>query len=493
MSSALKVAFVSTEFSPYAKSGELADVASSLPKYLTSLGIEVSVFMPKYRRAEIDSAPKELEPVSLEIPLDNNKAKAQVYRTDPGKFPLYFIDSPKYFWRENIYGEGKGEYLDNDERFIFFNKAVLAFLQRTRMKVDVIHCHSWPTALIPVLVKTIYNKKGTFKRTATVLTLHNISYQGEFPPESLALTGLNWNYFSSGPLSLNGRLNFLKAGIIYADMLNTVSSSYRREILTKKGGKGLNKILQARKESLVSIRNGVDYELWDPRRDPFIISTYNPGDLEAKKKCKVDALREFGLPSRKKSPIIGVSSFLAAHKGIDILLEAMEELLQMDVMIIVVAQGDELYANSLLNYQKKFPKKLAVRLEMSPASVHKLAAGADMFLIPSLSEPCGLNQLYGFRYGTVPIVRATGGLKETVKPFDLKTKKGNGFIFEAYSASSLLSAVRLAVECYKQSAVWERIVKNGIKEKFSWEKAAKKYIRLYQEALRKKTGGENNG
>jgi len=237
----LSVAFVTAEASPYAKMGEIADVAHSLPKHLSSLGIKVSLFLPKYRRPEIDSLPMELITSNLSVYLGDRKAKARVFKVEQGKYDIYFIDNPKYFWRDQIYGTGRGQYLDNDERFIFFNRAVLEFLLKSNMQTDVIHCNNWTTALIPVFLKTHYNSRKKFHKTATLLTLHNIAYQGEFPPDSLMLTGLNLKYFTSRYLSPNGKFNFLKAGIVYADVLNTVSSSYRKEILTKKHGLGLEK------------------------------------------------------------------------------------------------------------------------------------------------------------------------------------------------------------------------------------------------------------
>ncbi|GAG20364.1 unnamed protein product, partial [marine sediment metagenome] len=256
-----------------------------------------------------------------------------------GKCDIYFIDNPKYFWRDYIYGTGRGEYLDNDERFIFFNRAVLEFLLKTKMPVDIIHCNSWPTALIPVFLRTHYSKKSQFKKTATVFTLHNIAYQGEFPPESLALTGLNWKYFNPKQLSFNGKFNFLKAGMVFSDVLNTVSSAYKREIQTEKHGFGLEDILKNRKDVFFSIRNGVDYEMWNPETDPYIAANYSPSNLKAKKKCKIDLIKEFGLSISAKTPLIGIASYLSSQKGFDILLEAVPELMEMDVGLVVLGKG----------------------------------------------------------------------------------------------------------------------------------------------------------
>jgi starch synthase len=491
MQESLHVAFVSAEVSPYAKLGEMADVASSLPKHLSSLGLEVSLFMPKYRKPEIDSLPKELILDHLPVSLGERKVKAKISRGEEGKIDLYFVDNPKYFWRDHIYGTGTGEYLDNDERFVFFCRAVLEFLLKNRMKVDIIHCNNWPTSLIPVFLKTFYSRKKQFKDTATVLTLHNVAYQGEFPQDSLVLMGLNWNFFHPRQLSLNGKFNFLKAGVMFSDVLNTVSSTYRREILTKKHGLGLAEVLNRRKDVFFSIRNGIDYEVWNPETDPFIASNYSFSRLDAKRANKLDLIKEFGLLPKPKTPVVGIVSYMRKHKGFDILLEAMDELLQMDMALVILGQGEERYENSLINIQRKHPERVAVRLEMNPVLVHKVTAGADIFLIPSLYEPCGLNQLYSFRYATVPVVRATGGLDETVKPFHPGTKKGNGFIFKEYTAESLVKALKEALKYFQKPRLWNRIIAAGMKEDFSWKKAAKRYINLYRTALEIKRGGKS--
>lgn len=490
MNQKIRVIFVSAEVSPFAKSGELADVAASLPKYLSSVGVDVSLIMPKYRRPEIDSLAMEKVEGELLVPLGDKKVKTRVFKGELGKYEIYFIDNPKYFLRENIYGTEKGDYLDNDERFIFFNRAVLEFLLKRKMQVDIIHCNNWPTALIPVFLRTHYAHRAQFKNIATVLTLHNISYQGEFPPETLSLTGLNWNYFNPQQLSFNGKFNFLKAGVIFSDVLNTVSSTYKREIQTKKHGFGLEGLLRNRKDMLFSIRNGVDCEIWNPETDPYIAANYTASNLKPKKKCKQDLINEFSLSISEKTPLLGVISYLTSYKGLDILFEVIDDLMKMDVGLVVLGKGEEKYEKRLLEIKQQYPQKIGIKLEMNPALAHKIAAGADMFLIPSLYEPCGLHQLYSFRYGTVPVVRATGGLRETVKPFNVKTLKGNGFVFKEYSSQALLKTFKAALSCYKRPSVWKKIMASGLQENFSWETAARKYIRLYKNALEAKRGGK---
>jgi len=443
---------------------------------------------PKYRKPEIESLSTELVVANLPVSLGDRTVKASVYKCEQGKYDIYFIDNPRYFWRENIYGTGKGEYLDNDERFIFFTRAVLEFLLKKRMTYDIIHCNNWPTAMIPVFMKTHYSKNKQFRHTATVFTLHNVAYQGQFPPETMSLTGLSWDYFSPTQLALNGKFNFLKAGVLFSDVLNTVSSSYKKEILAEEHGSGLEEVLKSRDDAFYSIRNGIDYEIWNPEKDPFIAANYSPPGLKAKKKCKRDLIEEFGLSLGPKAALIGFVSFLSEQKGVDILLDAMDELMKMDVGLVILGQGEEPYEQKFLDMQRKYPGRVSVRLETNVALSHKVAAGADIFLIPSLYEPCGLNQLYSFRYATVPVVRATGGLAETVRPFNSKTISGNGFVFKTYSSRALLNAMKEALACYKEPKIWQKIVEEGIQQDFSWEKAARMYLKLYHRALEIKKG-----
>jgi len=484
----VKIGFVSPEMAPFAKSGELADVVSSLPKYLCNLGLKVSVFMPMYRTPEIENAPKDLIESDHVVPIGEKKVKARVYRMKLGKCTAFFIDNPSYFWRESIYGTGKGNYLDNDERFIFFNRAVMEFILRKRMPLDILHCHNWPASLVPVFLKTHYANHPHFRNTASVLTLHNVAYQGESPPDTLVLTGLNWKYFNQEQLSLNGKFNFLKAGVMFSDALNTVSPSYKRDIMAENSSYGLGKILKGRKDVFFSIRNGVDNEIWDPETDPNIAAKYSPSDFKNKEKCKLDLIREFQLSIGVNTPLLGMFSHFSPHKGFDILLDSMDKILELNVGLVVAGRGDDVYHDRMKKFQKKHPGRFSVRAEMEQALMHKIAAGADLYLMPSLSEPCGLNQLYCFRYGTVPVVRKTGGLSETVIPYDKNTGKGNGFEFIEYSSKAFLLALKKALECYKDKKTWNQIMRSGFQENFSWDKAAKKYKKLYEKAIKIKRG-----
>jgi starch synthase len=487
----LRVAFITPEAAPFAKSGELADVTGSLPKILASLGAEVSLFLPKYRLPEIDSLSKELVASNLSVPLGTRKIKASVYRAEPGKYTVYFIDNPKYFLREHIYGPSTGAYLDNDERFIFFNRAVLEFMLKSGFKTDIIHSHNWPAALIPVFLKTHYVRKPLFKETTSILTLHNVAYQGEFPADSLALAGLTWNGFASLKIDFDGKFNFLKAGVIFADAVNTVSRTYRKEILSGKQAPGLAALIKSRNLVLETVRNGIDTEEWDPRTDPYIAENFDPENIGGKRACRGDLVREFGLDVSEKTPILGIVSYLTRNKGFDLLLDSVLRLMAMDIGLIVLGRGDDSVEEKFRTIQERYPGKAAVRIEMNPALSHKIIAGSDLLLMPSFIEPCGLTQLYAFRYGTVPVVRATGGLRETVIPFDSCPEGGNVFVFNRYRPGALLTSVGEALVRFREPEMWSRIMAAGFRQDFSWESSAREYLDLYLKNHIARRGGNH--
>lgn len=486
----MNVAIVTPEALPFAKSGELADFAAALPKYLASLGLKVSLIMPKYRTPEIESLSTQTVLPELLVPLGGERVKAGVSKAERGYFDIYFIDNPKYFLREKIYGPSTGEYLDNDERFVFFSRAVLEFLLKSKLPLDIIHCHNWPSALVPVFLRTHYQEERYFSRVATVFTLHNVAFQGDFPPESLMLTELNWNYFNPRELSLNGRFNFLKAGVVYADVVNTVSSAYKQEILARTHSHGLSEILRSRRGTFFSVRSGIDYEVWNPEKDPYLAANYGPADMSGKSACRLALIKELRLRVPETAPVIAFVSHLSRYKGTDILLEALDEIGAMEAALVVCGEGEEKFELALGEAAKRHRGRIAAPLEIRPALVHKVVAGADILLIPSLHEPCGLNQFYGFRYGTVPVVRATGGLKETVKPYVPATGEGNGFVFQEYSAAALLAALKQAIDCCRNAPdAWRRLREAGLRQNFSLEVTARGYVKLYEKALHSKRGG----
>ncbi len=484
-----RVLLVTPEFYPLARSGELADVASSLPRYLAGAGLEVMVIMPRYRRPAIDSLELETVIPDLWVPLGQEKIKASVLKSEPGRFFLYFIDQPRFFYRPDIYGPGASGYLDNDVRFIFFNRAVIEFILQANLQVDVIHCHNWPTALIPVFLRTHYEENARLRKVATVFTIHNAAYQGEFPPESLAHTGLNWDYFTPQRLSLNGKFNFLKAGVVFADVINTVSATYQRDIQVAAAKDELGAILKGLGQRFVSIRDGIDYEVWNPAQDPFLAATFSAEDLSGKKVCKEDLIQEFGLKIELKKPLVGLISFFSPLKGIDLVAKSIDAIQQLDVGLIICGQGDESLASELEAAARRYRGTVEVRTEMTPSLMHKIFAGSDLALIPSREEPCGLNQFYGFRYGTIPVARASGGLKETIIPFNPRTGKGNGFLFQAYTPAALQRALSRAVSCYYKPEIWKQLIKKVMKQDYSWEQPGREYIQLYERAIELRRGG----
>ncbi len=484
----MKVAFVTPEFSPLARSGELGDVASSLPRFLAQKGLEVMVFMPRYRRPEIDSLPMELILPDLLVPLGEEKVRASVFKSEPGRFSLYLIDNPRFFYRPEIYGPASTGYLDNDARFIFFNRAVLEFFIQTKLEIDVIHCHNWPTALIPVFLRTHYKDWPPFKSVATVFTIHNAAYQGEFPPESLKLTGLNWDYFTPQRLSLNGRFNFLKAGLVFADIINTVSHFYKEEIEKRATSDELGIILRSLKDRFFSVRSGIDYEIWNPNQDPYLAANYNAQDISGKKICKKDLIKELGLTLSLDKPLVGLVSYFSYLKGIDLVIKSLKKIMQLDLGLVICGQGEESFAAELKEATANFPGRLVVKTEMSASLMHKIFAGVDLLLIPSREEPCGLNQFYAFRYGTIPLARAVGGLKETIIPFNPEDFSGNGFLFHAFSSRALVKALRQAIALYQKTELWEKLVRKVMKQDFSWSGPGEEYIQLYHRAMASRKG-----
>jgi starch synthase len=490
MKSELHVALVTPEAAPYAKSGELAEFCSSLPRYLASLGFKVSLILPKYSTPQIASLHASVVAAEISVPLNGERVKASVLRADEKGYDIYLVDSPKYFLRENIYGPPSGNYLDNDERFVFFSRAALEFLRQSRPSPDVIHCQNWPTALIPVFLQSIYREDPRLRSAATVLTLHNTAYQGEFPAEALALMDLTWDFFGPRRLSLNGKFNFLQAGAACADLVNTVSRSYEKELLSRRNATGLGGVLRERRKAFTSVRNGLDRESWDPEKDPYLAAPFGPGRPEGKARCKQDLIAAAGLAVSAGRPLLAFVSHLSRLKGADILAQSLEEIVDLDAGVVIFGEGEERYQKEFGAAARRFPGKVVLKFEPGPVLIHKIIAGADILLLPSLVEPSGLNLFAAFRYGTVPVARATGGLKETVRPYNTRTGSGNGFAFSGYSSETLVRAVKQAVDCRaSRPARWRRLMEEGMCQEFSWEEAARGYSDLYKRALKFKRGG----
>jgi len=487
METALRVLFVTPEISPYAISGELAEFAGSLPRHLQDLGVEVSVVVPRYRIPEIEALAAEPVFPELWVPLGEESVRASVWKAEMESRTVYLIDHPRYFGRDKIYGTPREEYPDNDERFIFFNRAVLEFIVQSGLETDVLHCHNWPAALVPVFLKTHYAGEEILRGTAVVFTLHNALFQGDFPAESLALTGLGWELFAGRRLSVNGRFNFLKSGVAFSDALSTVSAAYRKELLSGKDS-ALAALLRPRSGRFYAVRNGIDLDSWNPATDPHIAARFSADDPSGKAECKSALAAEFGLEAGRDAPLLAFVAHLTQHKGLDLVLEAAPSMLRLGFALVVAGLGDERSRQSVSRLAKAHPGRVGVKFDMSPAVSHRIVAGADMMLIPSREEPCGLNQLYGFRYGTVPVARAVGGLRETVRPFRPGKAGGNGFLFRGYNRRALLEALKRALDCYRRPDCWADVTGAGFRERPGWEEAARQYVELYRTALNLKRG-----
>jgi len=488
MGKPLRVLFVTPEAVPFAKTGGLADVAGSLSKFLQKLGCQSNLVMPYYRMVKKSGFPIQYLGEEIEIPMGDEILRAEIYQGKLNQaIPVYFIGRDEFFDREYLYSTPKGDYFDNAERFIFFSKAVLTLCQQMGFSPDIIHHHEWQTGLIPAYLKSIYQNDPLFSHTAVVFTIHNIAYQGLFKKEKFRLTGLPMEMYNPEGIEFWERINFMKAGIVYADVINTVSQKYSEEIQTSEYGYGLEGILRKRKEDLYGIVNGVDYQDWDPSHDPHLVVRYNLNDLSGKKECKKDLLKELSLPtSLETSPLLGMISRLTDQKGFDLLVEILEDLFTLDIGFVLLGTGEQKYHDLFTQVAQKYPQKAGIRIAYDDRLAHKIEAGADLFLMPSKYEPCGLNQIYSLKYGTIPVVRATGGLDDTIINYDPATKRGNGFKFVRYDAKEFLNQIKVAIGFYSQPEHWRKLVHNAMTSDFSWQRSAEAYLQLYRKALEEK-------
>ncbi len=480
----MKILFAASEVAPFAKTGGLADVAGALPGALKKLGHDVRIVMPYYRCvAQGGFAVKSLG-LEVAAPISDRTVKAAVHmgQTADG-VPVYFLDQPAYFDRPELYRDKQGDYPDNAERFLFFSKAIVALAAETGFYPDLLHANDWQTGFAPLWLACTCRDDARWDKTRAVFTVHNMAYQGIFWHLDMHLTNLSWDVFTPEILEFYGKINLLKAGIVAADAVTTVSRKYAQEIQTPEYGCGLEGVLQARKSALTGILNGVDYAEWGPENDKHIAKTYRPGAMDGKRRCREDLLRQFRLRLPEAGAVIGMISRLADQKGWDITLPAMQDILARETALIVLGSGEEKYQAALRDLQRRYPDRVGLVLGFDNALAHKIEAGSDLFLMPSRFEPCGLNQIYSMRYGTLPVVRATGGLDDTVRDFDPGTGQGNGFKFQPYTTEALLQAVDRALETVWDSAWKQKAVENAMACDFSWDASAKEYERLYAQTL----------
>ena len=485
----MQVVFAASECTPFAKTGGLADVVGALPRELVKLGHEVSVFLPFYSRVRKHIAGEPKNAIrSLTIPFSFYNRFVGV--VDGGRrdgVQYYFIDSPELFDRKELYGPSGGEYTDNAERFGLFCRAVIESTKQMGVP-RVFHVHDWQAALISVYLKTVYATDPALSSAATVLTIHNAGYQGKFPPSTTEQLLFPWDIFTMDKVEMYDRFNFLKGGVVFSDLVTTVSRKYAEEIQTPAFGEQLDGVLKRRAADLRGILNGVDYSLWNPATDGHLAAHYTPENLAGKSACRADLLHAFGLESvAETTPVIGIISRLATQKGFDMVVQITEELAKRDLVIAALGAGDPYYETLFRNWASRHPESVAVRIGYDESVSHKIEAGSDMFLMPSRYEPSGLNQMYSLKYGTVPIVRATGGLDDTIEEWDAATGKGTGFKFTGFAPQDLLAEIDRAIEAFKDKAAWTRLMRNGMMRDHSWTGPAKEYVKVYEEAAQRRS------
>lgn len=490
----LKILFVTSEVTPFVKTGGLGDVSGALPQTLAELGHEVRLVVPKYgavdeRRFKIHEIVRLKDiPIHLGDEIELFSVRSSFLSGLKTKVQIYFFDNQKFFGsRKGLYQDikSKKDYSDNDDRYILFCHGIMEMIKKLGWTPDIIHCNDWQSGLIPAYQKTLYADLELIKNTKTVFTIHNLEFQGLFGKETFAKTGLPESVLNDISVNTNGKISFLKAGLVYSDILTTVSEKYAEEIRTIEELAGTMKpVLQKRKSELFGIVNGIDYSIWDPETDDLIEEKYSVKNLANKVENKKTLLERFKFKNEIDAPVIGTISRLTEQKGIDLIQEAIDDILKMNVKYVMLGQGDKKYQDFFEKIQKKYPDKFAISFEFDDALAHLIEAGSDLYLMPSRFEPCGLTQLYSLKYGTVPIVRHTGGLADTVEKISSSNGKGTGFVFKKYESKDMLKEIQRAVKMYQNKDIWTKIMKNGMSKDYSWHASARKYIELYKKMLK---------
>jgi starch synthase len=488
----LRILFMASEVEPFAKTGGLADVAAELPAALAVLGHDVRILAPRYRGVDERAPDMRVVVPRFGVPLGDREVEGALFeaRTSSG-VPVYFLGNDHYYDREGLYGTADGDYWDNCERFIFFCRGGLEGLLQTEepgggpWRPQVVHCNDWQTSLVPVYLRTLYRDHPSLGRLASVLTIHNLAYQGVFWHYDMPMTGLGWDLFTPAGIEFYGKLNFLKAGLVFGDLLTTVSRTYAREIRTPAFGNGLEGVLEERSHDLHGVINGLDYEAWNPAKDPAIPQPYSADDLGGKAACREALRREFGLETAH-GPLVGLVTRLVEQKGMELVLEALPGILAEGCQVVLVGSGDATLEAAFAESAGRHPGQVAAHIGYESDMARRVYAGADCLLMPSRYEPCGLSQLIALRYGTVPVVRRTGGLADTVAEFDPARRTGTGFAFDAFAVEALLDAVRRTASAYRQPPLWKALMRNGMAQDFSWDASAREYVTLYGKALKVK-------
>ena len=478
--SAMRILVAASEAVPLAKEGGLGDVAGSIPLAFRDLGCKVAVVLPAYRQALARTGDCELIATDLPVRLGRLKLTADILSTAlaPG-VPAYLVRRDEFYDRSGLYGNRGGEYFDNPERYIFFSRSILPLCSAVNFRPDVILANDWQTGLVMALLA-----EGALPRTAGVFAIHNMGYLGLVPPERTENIGLPDKYYREEGLEYYGQMSLLKAGIVYAQAVTTVSPTYAREIQTPEFGSGLDGLMHTVSDRLFGILNGVNYQVWNPVTDRHLAANYSPKDLTGKARCKQELLREMKLPAKLlERPVVGMVTRLVDQKGCNLLVEAIEDLFALDLGLILLGTGEERYRKLFSDLQTRHPNRLGLKLDFDPVLAHKIVAGCDMFLIPSLYEPCGLTQMFCLKYGTIPIVRATGGLEDTILDTGQGSRPGTGFKFGQFKAVDMIRAVRRAVETFENRERWHAMMVEAMAQDFSWDRSAKEYLALFERAV----------
>lgn len=477
----IKVILASSEVAPFAKTGGLADVAGSLPKALKKVGADIRVVMPKYKNIPCEFADKMELVARFYVHVTWRCQYCGVFKLEYEDITYYFIDNEYYFYRDGLYG-----YQDDAERFVFFCRAFIEMLPVIDFKPDVIHCNDWQTALVGLFLDSDYRERDFYKDIRTVFTIHNIKYQGVFPKEIMdELLGISWEYFHFNSIEHNDQVNMMKAGICYSDIINTVSRTYAEEIKYDFFGEGLSGSINNRSQDVYGIINGIDYDRNNPETDDRIFAHFsakNPAGKQVNKRMLQELL---GLPVREDIPIVAVISRLVDQKGFDLIDCVLLDILEEDIQFVILGTGESRYENMFRWAAEVYPHKVSSNITFNEVLSQRIYAGADIFLMPSLSEPCGLSQIFSMRYGTIPVVRETGGLNDTVQSYNEFTGEGTGFTFKNYNAHDMLYTLKRALHFYHDRPVWDNLVKKAMRQNFRWDKSAKEYLKLYKNALSK--------
>lgn len=479
----MRILLASSEVHPFSKTGGLADMVGALGKALARAGHEACIVTPLYRGIGEKFPQIRREDWQFDLPLGAARGQAELWSLDiESGLKAYFVRQPGYFDRADLYQENDNSYADNAERFVFFSKCVVNLARYLLWRPDMVHLHDWQTGFVPALMLQ-QHREGWGDPPPTCLTIHNLAYQGIFPPDKFALTNLPPEFFMTDTAEFYGHVNCLKAGIVFADVLTTVSPRYGREITTEEFGGGLDGVLRRRRGKLFGILNGVDCDEWNPAADPFIARPFTAARLAGKAADKTALQKELGLPAEIGTPLFGTISRLAEQKGVDIQIGALEEMLSTNMQFVLLGSGSPAYERGYHELARRFPSKVAVRIGYNEPLAHRIEAGCDFYLMPSRFEPSGLNQMYSLRYGTVPIVRATGGLDDSVVDFTESAARANGIKFHEFSARALAKAIRKALALYDQAALLRRVRQNAMGMDFSWNQTVGEYLKVYREAM----------